>query len=83
VNQIVSGLTLLNKPNTELSGVIKKKKQKKNKKWWDAPGFEPRSLAWLLATLPTEPRKHSTGVVYCMLLTHFRTRQLYDINNVT
>ena len=24
MNQIVSGLTLLNKPNTELSGVIKK-----------------------------------------------------------
>ena len=88
VNQIVSGLILLNKPNTELSGFIKKKKQKKtNKKWYsyrqDAPGFERRSPAWLLTTLPIEPRKHSTGVVYCTHFTNFRTLQLYDINNVT
>jgi len=46
-------------------------------------GFEPRSPAWLLATLSIEPRKHSTDVVYCTYLTHFRTLQLYGINNVT
>ena len=57
-------------------------KEKKNKKMVQAE-FEPRSPAWLLATLPIEPRKHSTGVVYCTYLTHFRTLQLYDINNVT
>ena len=48
-----------------------------------AAGFEPRSPAWLLATLPIEPRKHSRGVVYCTYLTHFRKLQLYHINNVT
>jgi len=78
VNQIVTGLILLNNPNTELSGFIKKKKQKIGQ-----AGFEPRSPAWLLATLPIEPRKHATGRVYCMYLTHFRTPQLCDINNVT
>jgi len=37
VNQIGSGLILLNKPNTELSGVIRKKQRKVQ------AGFEPRS----------------------------------------
>jgi len=39
ISLINSALLLLNEPNTELSGVIKKKK-KKTKKWRDAPGFE-------------------------------------------
>jgi len=78
VNQIVSGLILLNKPNTELRRFIRKK----NKKMVQA-GFEPQSLAWLLATLPIEPCKHLVVVVYCTYLTHFRTLQLYDINNIT
>ena len=41
-------------------------------------GFEPRTPAWLLATLPIEPRNHSEVVVYCTYLTHFRTLPLYD-----
>ena len=77
VNQSVSGLILLNKPNTELSWFIKGKKQKKTRKMVRAARFEPRSPAWPLAMLPIEPRKHSTGVVYCTYLTHFRTRQLW------
>ena len=32
-------------------------------------GFEPRSPAWLTATLPVEPRRHSVGLVYCTYLT--------------
>jgi len=49
--------------------------KKKNKKMAQA-GFEPRSLVWLLATLPIELRKHSVVVVYCTYLTHCHTLQL-------
>jgi len=63
---------------TELAeyGVIKGKKQKK---MVGCTGFEPRSPAWLLATLPTEPHKHSTGVVYCTYLTHFHVVHIYVV----
>jgi len=54
-----------------LSGFVKK-----NKKMVQA-GFEPRSPAWLLATLPIEPRSHLAVVVYCTYLTHFCTLQLF------
>ena len=56
MNQIVSGLILLNKPNTELSGFIKKKKKTKNGTGGMHQDSNPGSPAWLLATLPTEPR---------------------------
>jgi len=59
-----SNLILLNKPNTELSRFMKKKKQKQ-RKMVCAVRFEPQSTAWLLAMLPIEPCKHSVGVVYC------------------
>jgi len=55
---------LLNKPNTELSGFMGKKQKKTVQ-----AGFEPRSPALLLATLPIETRKHSIVVVYCTYLT--------------
>ena len=70
VSEIVSGLILLNKPNTGLSGFIKK-----NKKMVQT-GFEPLSPAWLPATLSVESRQHSAAVVYYTYLTHFRTLQL-------
>jgi len=54
------------------------KNKKKTTKMVRAAGFEPRSPAWQLATLTTEPRRHSTAVVYCTYLTHLRTLQQYQ-----
>ena len=79
MNQSVSGVILLNKPNTELSGFIKKKTKKKRKMVRAAgfENFEPRSPAW-----QARDRCGYRSLHECTYSTHFRTLQLYHINNV-
>ena len=74
VNRSLSGLMLLNKRNTDFSGRIKKIKTKKQPKCYVRRDSNPSHRR----TLPIQPRRHSTSVVYCTYLTHFRTLQLYQ-----
>jgi len=70
VNQIVSVLILLKKPNTGLSRFIKKKQKNGTDR------IQTPVTGVAAHTLSVEPRQHSAAVVYYTYFTHFRVLKL-------